>query len=391
MPKAPRPARHNSRPHKSPPLSLDEFSELVELVYKGPLEPVPFKSALEAFRRRLRANYVTLILRPPSNERPGLMVNASGDRPVEREADYSNYYYTLDVFVGLPTDRVVTAEEILGRRWLESEIYRQFLKPVDVLHALGADIKTDDGIECRFRVSRSHAETPFTDADKRLCTVMLPHLKRAVQIHAQLDVVESERKLLAGTVDRMLVGTVILDERGEIMRANSLAHELMRAADGIREVNSTIQATNSLDNRELQRLIRHALNGKSGQAPAIVEAMSITRPSGKGKLGVLIRSNPLGEWSETQRRPAAVVLLRDPERKSEASVETVRRLFELTAAEATLAILLANGLTLDDAAEQLEIRKNTARAHLRSIFSKIGVTRQTTLVRTLLSSVVWLG
>jgi len=54
-------------------------------------------------------------------------------------------------------------------------------------------------------------------------------------------------------------------------------------------------------------------------------------------------------------------------------------------------LALANGLTLDEAADGLHIRKNTARAHLRAIFSKIGVTRQTTLVRVLLSSVVWLG
>ena len=38
----------------------------------------------------------------------------------------------------------------------------------------------------------------------------------------------------------------------------------------------------------------------------------------------------------------------------------------------------------DEAAAELNIRKNTARAHLRSIFSKTGVTRQTMLVRLLL-------
>jgi DNA-binding CsgD family transcriptional regulator len=85
------------------------------------------------------------------------------------------------------------------------------------------------------------------------------------------------------------------------------------------------------------------------------------------------------------------LFIRDAERKSEASREMVRRLFDLTPAEASLALALANGLSLDEAAETLNIRKNTARAHLRSIFSKIGVTRQTTLVRVLLSSVIWLG
>ncbi len=51
---------------------------------------------------------------------------------------------------------------------------------------------------------------------------------------------------------------------------------------------------------------------------------------------------------------------------------------------------MANGLTLDEAAEKLGVRKNTARAHRRSIFFKTGVTRRTTLVRTLLGSVLWL-
>jgi DNA-binding CsgD family transcriptional regulator/PAS domain-containing protein len=364
---------------------------LVGLIYQGPLESVPFKSALESLRRRLRANYVTLILRPPSKNRSALMVNASGDRPVEREADYSNYYYALDVFVGLPTDHVVTAEELLGLRWRESEIYQQFLKPVDVLHALGADIHTDDGVECRFRVSRSHAEVNFDESDKAICTALLPHLKRAVQIHSQLDLIESERKLLAGTVDRMLVGTIILDERGAILKTNDIAREMIRAGDSIREVSGGLQAVSATENRELQRLIKQALGGNITDAPAIIEAMSINRPSGRGKLGVLIRSNPPAEWSEGQRRPSVAVFIRDPERRSEASVEMVRRLFDLTAAEASLAIALANGFTLEDAAVQLGIRKNTARAHLRSIFSKIGITRQTTLVRTLLSSVIWMG
>ena len=43
------------------------------------------------------------------------------------------------------------------------------------------------------------------------------------------------------------------------------------------------------------------------------------------------------------------------------------------------------------AAEQMNVRRNTARTHLRSIFCKTGVTRQTMLVRLLLNSVLTLG
>ncbi len=374
------------------PLSLAQFSELIGMVYQGPLEAVPWKNALDLVRRHLKAIYVTLVLRPPSSDRAGLMVNASGDRPLEGEASYSNYYYALDPFVGLPPGQVVSAEEIVGvAKWRSSEFYKQFLKPADVLHVLGADIRTDDGVECRFRVCRSHAGAPFSQADKALCEAVLPHLKRAVQLHSHLELIESERKLYAGTVDRMLVGTVILDETGAATKTNSVADEMLRENDGLRVVKGGLVADYGNENRELQKLIDEATTGHAGAAPAVIKAMSITRPSGRGKLGVLIRSIPPGEWSEGRRQPSVAVFIRDPERKSEASHEMVRRLFDLTPAEASLALLLANGLTLDDAAEELNIRKNTARAHLRSIFSKIGVTRQTTLVRVLLSSVVWLG
>jgi len=63
-------------------------------------------------------------------------------------------------------------------------------------------------------------------------------------------------------------------------------------------------------------------------------------------------------------------------------------LFNFTPAEANFAKLLAEGLTLDEAGEQLGITKNTVKSRLRSIFSKTGVTRQSSLIRILLDTMV---
>ena len=52
-----------------------------------------------------------------------------------------------------------------------------------------------------------------------------------------------------------------------------------------------------------------------------------------------------------------------------------------------MALKLVDGASLEEVAEELSIRRNTARAHLRAIFSKTGVRRQTELVRILLNSV----
>ncbi|HEV3426820.1 MAG TPA: helix-turn-helix transcriptional regulator [Paraburkholderia sp.] len=374
-------------------IDVAQFSALLARIYQGPLEAVPWKAALELIRVHLDATYTTLILRSPSSDRRGLMVHAAEGAGAPNDASYNDYYYSLDPFVGLPAERVVTVDEVFGETgWLSSELYKQFLQPADVRYIMGADLRTETGVECRFRVCRKHGVAHFSARDKALCALLLPHLRRAVELHSRLDVVESERTLYASAIDRMLVGTVTLDESGAIMRTNSVADEILAEADGLRVAHGHVEATDSHENRTLQRLIRHAMMGHFGTAGPLVEAMPVTRSGDRAKLGVLVRTVPLSDWSEdNRRRPATVVFLRDPDRKSQRSQEIVRKLFDLTPAETSLALLLTNGLTLEEAAEELGISKNTARAHLRSIFSKTGVTRQATLVRILLGSVVPLG
>jgi DNA-binding CsgD family transcriptional regulator len=41
---------------------------------------------------------------------------------------------------------------------------------------------------------------------------------------------------------------------------------------------------------------------------------------------------------------------------------------------------MTNGMTLDEAAEELEISVNTARTHLKHVFHKTGINRQTELI-----------
>ncbi|MNO92645.1 Bacterial regulatory protein, luxR family [compost metagenome] len=119
--------------------------------------------------------------------------------------------------------------------------------------------------------------------------------------------------------------------------------------------------------------------------------MSIARPSGQVSLGVVVESIPSQELVEGKGRPTTLVYIRDAVTRSLANSAVTKQLFNLTPAETSLALELANGLSLEEAAEELNIRRNTARAHLRSIFSKTGVRRQTELVRLMLNSVVALG
>lgn len=372
------------------PVTVEEFSRLTALVYRGTMEPLPWAGIVQALHGLLKASWVTLILRPASDQHQAMMINMGreGGPHVAASPHIDPGVFALDPFMNLPGDRIVTADEVVGEtNWLGSEYYKQFCAPAGVRYVMGADVHTDEGSECRFRVCRPAEAAPFNKAEKNLCRMLLPHFENAVQLYTRLDVAESERQLLAGTVDRMLLGTVILDEAGTIIKTNSVAHHILRENDGLRIAQGLLEAGYGAENRELYRLVKLSLQEDRTDGASLAHAMSITRPSGRAKLGLALRKIPQGDWLESRHRPTVAVFIRDPESRSQASREMIQRVFGLTPAESSLALLLADGLSLDEATAQLGVRKNTARAQLRAIFSKTGVTRQTALVRLLLASV----
>ena len=373
-------------------VGLAPLDHLIGAIYEGAMESPPWQAALQLMRDSLQAAHVTLMLRPPSSENAGVMIN-TGTVTKQGIESYETHFFSMDPFVRLAEGEVVTAEELIGKQWLQSTVYQEYLRPLGVRHLLGADIYTKEGIECRLRVTRSHEAQPFSSEDKALIRFLLPHLKRSIQLHARLDFLECERQLFAGTVNRMLLGIISFSQNGAILETNQEARRILAEKDGIWLSGNNLSVEVTQEGRELQRMVRQALSGTvADKGPGVVEAMSVTRPSGRAKLGVLVRQIPLGTWSESRQRPAVAVFLRDPESSAaQPSHELVRRLFGLTRMEAALALLLAEGLTLDEAAEKMDVRRNTARTHLRSIFCKTGVTRQTMLVRLLLNSVITLG
>jgi len=371
-------------------LDLAEYNRIVSALYDASLESRGWPNALEMLRALFQANYVTLILRSPEEGNLGLMIAVGvegGDR-----VTYLPYGHDSTPFVNQPTDKVFTVEDLMTEaEWRRMPYFLHWCAPKDVFHVMGADISTPDGGKLRFRITRGEAGSKFDTVDRARCEMLLPHLRRALHVHNLLDRSESMGALYSQAIGKLSVGTVVLDESGKVLEQNLIARELLSSNDGLKLVGGRLEASYPSDNRELQQLIRNAFVRNAGTPPTIAQAMSVSRPSGQVSLGVVVEPVPSQEWAEGKGQPAAVVYIRDAAGKSLASMAAAKQLFNLTPAETALAMELANGLSLEEAAEALNIRRNTARAHLRSIFSKTGVRRQTELVRIMLNSVAALS
>ncbi len=394
----------------SPPAATlpASFEELVSLVYEGPLQDKPWQGFLPALRRAMDAQVVSLVLRPPAAGDRGVILNCqrsdSGEDDLADPSDweamtYQEQFFAIDPFVNLPPGKVVTQRELIpDEDLLVSDYYLNYLAPIGLFHILGVDTVEPDGMQARLRIARRPDEPPFGDEQKRLCEQLLPHLKRAIQIHARLSRTESERDLYADAVDHMAVATLVLDERGRVLNTNAVAAALLAEADGMSLADQRLHVQDRNTDGQLQSMVAAAVAAQRSGTTGMVRALRVPRPSGLKDYGLVLRPVPLAEWAEGQSSPSVAVFISDPTQNdghgfepSEVTRQLLQELFQLTPAEASLAQRLAQGFSLAEVSVQQNISQHTARAQLKSIFAKTGVARQAELVRLVLKSVASLA
>lgn len=375
-------------------LSTMQLLELAGLIAHGPLEPTPWASALQKLYGYLKCSYIAFTLRQAALTEPSFTIRVwgnNGTAQVFEKEDFARKYYssTIDPFNFLPTNQIVIPERLLKRdQWLAGDYFKQFLEPFNIHHLMGANIVAGNGAECRFRACRPKEGGFFSKSDQALCELLLPHLINVVHLHSYLDLIKSEKMLYAHTVDCMQMGVVIVDETAMVLSANGIANKILEEKDGIKLVGNKIMLHCKKENKDFQSMVNNAVSRPPVLASNQVgNAIPVSRPSGRDRLGVLIRATPRSERLGQKRTPAGMIFIRDPERKTLPSGEMLQRLFGFTPAEAALAKLLAQGLNVEAAAIHLCISKNTVRTQLAALFSKTGATRQSSLVQLLLGTV----
>ena len=390
-------AQKQKMPRKPEPgdgttLSVTGLGTLLESLYAGLIGPHPWQAFLDRLRALFAAKDVTLTLRFPSRETGGAVVFSADVYMAEAEQAWNTQFFALDPFEGLPPGQVFSIGDVVSaERWRQSEVYRDYLRPLGIEHILALEVHHPEGAQCRLRITRTADTGDFAASDKANLGLLAPHLETAVGVQARLSHLESSQRLLAGTVDKLAVGSILLDTRGEVMFANDMARRLLEDGHGLGVVRQRLVADNARDNAAIQQLIQKALKARPGDAPTLVEAMSVGGSARERRLSLLIRPVPGVKEARPGRTPAVAVFLRDARGPTQASAELIRQLYHLTPTETSVAMLLADGLSTEEVAQALGIRLNTVRVHLRAIFAKTGTDRQSTLVRLLLNSVATLA
>lgn len=367
-------------PEMNPKADYADTPGLLAALFASLLDEEPWSAFLDRLRHVAQASFATMILTPRTANQPGLIVTPGADPA--KGAHYAQSMFTIDPFTGLPEGRVFSfrdfvSEEALGR----NPAFRDYMESLEVL---GVDISLAGRVELRLRLTRATHEPPFTAADAARLQRIVPHVRIALQLFDRLSSIETEQRVYAGAVAQMAIGVVMLDRDGKALRLNSHAAAILAKSDGVSLRNGVIL----LEDPVLSRQLRARLARVDDIEPL---TLRIERPSGAGDLLLVVTRAPGPDHVAAGGGPAAALFLTDPMRALRVEAGTLRDLLGLTPSQAEVAARLADGLSLTEIADRLRISPNTVRAHLRSIFAKTGVKRQSQLIQLVHQSLPGLG
>ena len=212
---------------------------------------------------------------------------------------------------------------------------------------------------------------------------LLPHVAHFVRVRQALAEADARDDTLTELIERTGLGVVFLDARGRLLEVNAPGRRLLAAGRCLSERDDSLRARWPSDDAKLGRLLRaccrDGVGGSMTVQPSPDDAIT-------GPLTLHACPVPPDLRSWDTRGVAAKVLLTEPHAGGPIDPGPIAAAHGLTRTEAEVAALLAEGRKVSEIVASTGRKESTVRWHVRNLHSKLGVHRQTDLVRLVLST-----
>jgi len=364
-------------------------------IYEASYRPEHWKEVLAGLAEITESKAASLIYRDNELQQANC-VYVFGHSP-RALLDYNDHYGQLDPSFRLAAEKVPTGTAIADHQMepdrrelirICGEFYADFMVPHDIHHFCGAHIINNDQQSAAVSVQRGRVAGPWANHLIQKITDLVQHFHRALHIHREFTRMRMRESALQTGLDRLLMGLVLFDEFFQPVYSNPVADSILKRNPAIRLRSDRIYAARREDTEAIRRALARALQATDDDGWEYSTALGLRHPYSTTPLPILItpvHAARLGfSWDNLNAH--AALFLSDPESNQPVIGEALCKAYGLTPSEAEVSISIVNGMTLDQIAMAKGTANSTVRSQLKAVFHKLGVNRQTELVRMLLTS-----
>ena len=363
----------------------DSMLELTGLIYDAVADSSRWPAFLKCFVHAIRARQGLLAIR--GSNRDEFITFCGHGWSNAKMSLYAERYAAIDPWcigaVRWP-ESAVAAEDLCSRKGMESSVvFREFYAPNDAIYGIGGVILATAAGQSAIAATRGAGDGPFGKMEKSILRPLMPHLKRATLLHAELISARREFALFTDHLNRYLPGFFLTDADARILFTSAAASEMIRLNDGLRVENGRLEIASPRQNAAFrQAVIELSANPKSLLRPIV-----ISRPSQKQAYRMILmpveRSDAIPPSGSI---PTLRILVVDSGSRPEPDAQVLCELFSLTPGEARIAGKLALGRSAEEIAAEFRISVETVRTHIKRILSKTSTQRQGELISLILQS-----
>ena len=354
---------------------------ILDALYEGVFEPDSVEEALRLSMEAIGASGVNLhIISKPRLET--LFFAGFGDGYTDESVSaYHNRWQYINahrdamrrLYEEAPSAVFLCHEHISEQEFARGAYFQEFFKAIGQRWLAGGVVWSDAEVEISIAFSRVLSSGRYGEKERAFLEFLIPNVRRATRLAVKLApqpgvscglgsartpsfIVDGDRRVLW------------MNAAGEayLSGAAPLSVEEQRLRVGCEQADRTLKDyVKCAADRRIVEAAPHFL--RIGDETAELEVLPVTLPS-----GALIAVGGL----------SLVMVRKIGLDQSVCDILKVR--YQMTGAECRLAMVLANGLSLEEAAEEGGISLHTVRTHLRNIFAKTGVKRQSAL-----AALVW--
>ncbi|MBT3558174.1 MAG: hypothetical protein HN644_06495 [Rhodospirillales bacterium] len=380
--------------------ATSDFSNVLGHLYDAATDMDKWPRFLEDMSGLFHAPWVNILIYDPNESNFDFYLTSGFDQSNEFIEKFSKLFHTdprLIASNNFPGKPISCRQAFSEETWHQSATYKLIKKYPEqspaIEYSLTMTLPDENGGNIGFALMRGEDGKAFNQEECDLLGLIIPHIKRAVSLRKRFSIADFESQTARDVMDHVPSGIIVVDEDSQVIYSNVTAQEITNRRDGITISAGALTLSNTDQNVEIKMAIRDTVQkAAAGNTqpgfPMIVERGDDHR--GYPLMISTIWGEHLKLGSGVLDKPLAVVFITDMGRPQEVSCEVLQRLYGLSPTESRLLERLVIGDTLEQAASAINVTSGTARQYLKVVFQKTGTNRQPILIKTVLSSPIWM-
>jgi len=364
------------------------INDLIRRIYKTALDPVEWDDLLGL----LADSFSSPIIASLDQSVKSGQAQRSRYVGLEQQAlqDYEEYYGPRSVLFRDIADNYSSGSVFLDemssnyQEYLASETYHDYHRKYQAERGLSLLVSNTKNQANYIVLRRPEKKGYYRKEEVELANLLMPHLVQANYMARELGQKDLLTHAFEDAFNKLSAGIVIINKPNHVIFSNQAAEQLFSRGDGLTMLGKKLHANQQQANSELQAGIHQLFEWVDGGSVHSSKPLLIARTIAARPYQVSLMPLIQDVLSSHSSHELGLVMIHDPDALALNSEQLLVSLYQLTMAEARVVEALCNGLSVAEIAATLNNTENAVRFHIKNVFQKLHVKRQSELVSLIL-------